>query len=116
MGITPLRALLEALPARPGDLTLVYRARNPEEIVFRDELDAIARVRGATVHYVIGRRGSPGIGPEPLGPEAILRHVPDVRERDVYLCGPRSMMDAAERSLRVLGVPRSQVHLERFNH
>jgi predicted ferric reductase len=116
VGITPLRALLEALPARPGDLALIYRARSPEEVVFREELDAIARVRGATVHYVIGRRGSPGIGPEPLGPEAILRHVPDVRERDVYLCGPRSMMDAAERSLRRLGVPGSHVHLERFNH
>jgi predicted ferric reductase len=115
VGITPLRALLEALPARPGDLSLVYRARRPGEVVFRDELDAIARARGATIHYVIGRRGSPEVGPEPLGPEAILRHVPDVRERDVYLCGPRSMMEAAERSLRRLGVPRSQVHLERFN-
>ena len=102
-------------PRRPGDLSLVYRARRPEEVVFRDELDAIARARGATVHYVVGRRGSPEVGPEPLGPQAILRHVPDVRERDVYLCGPRSMMEAAERSLRRLGVPRSQVHLERFN-
>lgn len=116
VGITPLRALLEALPARPGDLALVYRARHPEEVVFRDELDAIARAKGAIVHYVIGRRGSPGIGPEPLGPEALLRHVPDVGERDVYLCGPASMMAAAERSLRHLGVPRSQVHLERFDH
>ena len=115
VGITPLRALLEALPARPGDLSLIYRARRPDEVVFRDELDAIARARGATIHYVIGRRGSPEVGPEPLGPQAILHHVPDVRERDIYLCGPRSMMEAAERSLRRLGVPRSQVHLERFN-
>jgi predicted ferric reductase len=116
VGITPLRALLEALPARPGDLTLVYRARGPEEVVFRDELDAIARVRGATVHYVVGRRGSPAVGPEPLGPDALLRYAPDVRDRDVYLCGPRSMMDATERSLRHVGVPGPQIHLERFNH
>ena len=31
IGITPLRALLEALPAKPGDLTLLYRARRWEE-------------------------------------------------------------------------------------
>ena len=116
VGITPLRALLEALPAQPGDLTLVYRARGPEEVIFREELDAIARLRGATVHYVVGRRGSPAVGPEPLGPEALARCAPDVRDRDVYLCGPRSMMDATERSLRSLGVPGSQIHVERFNH
>ena len=116
VGITPLRALLEALPARPGDLTLVYRASRPEDVVFRAELDAIARARGATVHYVVGRRGSHEVGAEPLGPEALLRYAPDVRDRDVYLCGPRSLMDAAEGSLRHLGVPRSHVHRERFSH
>ena len=115
VGITPLRALLEALPTRPGDLTLVYRAASPEDVVFREELDAITRIRGASVHYVIGRRGSPGVGDEPLGPAALLRYAPDIRDRDVYLCGPVSMMEAASRSLRRLGVPRSQVHLERFN-
>lgn len=116
VGIAPLRALLEALPAAPGDLDLVYRARCPEEIVFRAELDAIAGARGASVHYVVGRRGEAGVGPEPLGPDALARIAPDVRDRDVYLCGPRSMMDAAVRSLHDLGVPRSQVHLERFDH
>lgn len=114
IGIAPLRALLEALPARPGDLVLVYRASAPEEVVFRAELDAIARARGATVHYVVGRRGSPGIGPEPLGATLLAAHVPDVRERDVYICGPASMADAATRSLRELGLPAAQVHLERF--
>ena len=36
IGITPLRALLEALPANPGDLTLLYRVRSAPEILFRD--------------------------------------------------------------------------------
>jgi predicted ferric reductase len=116
VGIAPLRALLEALPAAPGDLALVYRARGPQDVVFRAELDAIAAARGATVHYVVGRRGEPGVGPEPLGPDALARIAPDVRDRDVYLCGPRSLMAAAERALRDLGVPPSQVHLERFDH
>jgi len=116
VGITPLRALLEALPGRPGDLALVYRARNPEEVVFRDELEAIARVRGATLHYLVGRRGDPAVGADPLGPDRLAALVPDVRERDVFLCGPVPLMDAADRSLRRLGVPRSQIHLERFSY
>ena len=30
IGITPLRALLEDLPQRPGDVTVIYRARNEQ--------------------------------------------------------------------------------------
>ncbi len=116
VGITPLRALLEALPAEPGDLTLVYRARSADDIVFRDELQAIAKVRGATLHFVVGRRGSSAVGDDPLGPDALVALAPDSLQSDVYVCGPSSMMEATVASLRALGVPRDQVHLERFNH
>jgi predicted ferric reductase len=116
VGITPLRALLEALPGRPGDLALVYRARRPEEVVFRGELEAIARARGATLHYLVGRRGDPAVGPDPLAPDQLAALVPDVRDCDVFICGPLSLMDAADCALRRLGVPRSQIHLERFSH
>lgn len=115
IGISPLRALFEALAARPGELALVYRARTPGDVVFRAELDAIARARDATVHYVVGRRGTPGVGARPLGAEQLAALVPDIRDRDVYVCGPTSLMDEVERSLRDLGVHRSQIHLERFN-
>ena len=43
IGITPLRALFETMPAEPGDLTLLYRANAAQDLVFRDELEAIAR-------------------------------------------------------------------------
>ena len=37
------------------------------------------------------------------------------RDRDVFVCGPPAMTDAVLRSLRALGVPRAQVHAERFS-
>ncbi len=37
----------KALPARPGDLTLLYRVRDARTIVFRDELETLARPRRA---------------------------------------------------------------------
>ena len=114
IGITPLRALLEELPTRRGDLTLIYRARDPRDVVFRAELDAIARLNGATVHYLVGRRGSPAVPPDPLGPETLSSLVPDAQERDVYVCGPDPMMAAVRQSLRTLGVPANQIHTERF--
>ena len=112
IGITPLRALLEALPANRGDLTLLYRVRDARDIVFRDELDTLARERGAQVHYLIGRRA--GAPTDPLGAASLERLVPDVRDRDVYLCGPVPMMRKVEDSLRRLGLPARQIHAERF--
>jgi Predicted ferric reductase len=111
IGITPLRALLEALPASHGDLTLLYRVRNARDIIFRDELETLAQARGAQVHYLMGRRGR---GTDPLDAASLERLVPDIRERDVYLCGPVPMMQHVEDSLRRLGLPARQIHAERF--
>ncbi len=113
IGIAPLRALMESLAARPGELTLLYRVRHETDIVFRQELDLLAAHRGAAVHYLLGRRtGEPSMSP--LGRAAIARLVPDIADQDVYLCGPAEMMRAVEGSLSELGVPASHVHAERF--
>jgi ferredoxin-NADP reductase len=40
--------------------------------------------------------------------------VPDIAEREVFLCGPPAMTNAIEKSVRRAGVPRPYVHVERF--
>lgn len=114
IGITPLRALLEELPSAAGALTLIYRANRWEDVVFRAELDKLIHARGAIVHYFVGRRGGRELPVDPLVAASLGRLVPDVRERDVFICGPVPMMDAVRRSLHALRVPSSQVHWERF--
>ena len=108
IGITPLRALLEELPGGPGDLTLIYRARPADQLVFRTELDTLAAHRGAPVHYLVGiaaRGRCPGAARAGVARRARSRH----REREVYLCGPVAMMDAVRRSCGPRG-PGDQVH------
>ena len=116
IGITPLRALLEELPAPPNGLTLLYRASSWDDVVFGAELDELMAQRGAAVHYLVGRRGSAELPEDPLAPDMLLGLVPDVRRRDVFLCGPAPMMAAAVASLAALGVPPAQVHAERFEY
>ena len=111
IGITPLRALLEALPAGHGDMTLLYRVRSQVDVIFRDELETLARSRGARVHYLVGPRRP---ADDPLDAPSLARLVPDIAERDVYLCGPVPMMQRVEASLRGLGLPPERVHAERF--
>ena len=114
IGITPLRALLEELPASRGNLTLLYRASGPEDVVFKREIDELASIRGATVHYLVGRRGSPEMPVDPLDPRALRKLVPDILDRDIFVCGPTGMMTRVLSSLRRLRIPDKQIHYERF--
>jgi predicted ferric reductase len=113
IGVTPLRALIEEMPQRKQSLTLLYRARSWADVIFRAELDQLVAARGGVIHYIVGRRGE-DVHPHPLGPRFLLAAVPDLRERDVFVCGPREMVETVMTSLRALKVPARQVHVERF--
>jgi predicted ferric reductase len=115
IGITPLRALLEEMSDGQG-ITLLYRASDWSDVVFREELAVLARDRAVEVHYLVGERGGHQHSDDPLGPAALSKLVPDVRLRDVFVCGPTAMMDAVHRALRALRVPPRQIHMERFSY
>jgi predicted ferric reductase len=112
VGITPLRALFQTIPAAPGDLTLVYRASREQDVVLRRELEQLAERRGARLRIVTGRRTD--LGRDPLSPAALTANVPDLRHHDIYVCGPPGMTGAAVTALRKAGVPRRQIHHESF--
>jgi ferredoxin-NADP reductase len=105
-----MRALFETLPLAPGDdLLLLYRASSAGEILFRDELDAIAARRPARVEYVVGKDRSA------LSAPSLEAAVPNLAERDVYMCGPPKLTAALRKALRVAGLPPGQLHEERFS-
>jgi predicted ferric reductase len=112
IGITPLRALFEALPGAPGDVRLIYRTSHADDVVFRAELEAIARARGARLHLLTGRRAD--LGHDPLSARALTANVPDLSERDVYVCGPDAMTRSVVAALRAARGPRRQIHHESF--
>jgi predicted ferric reductase len=113
VGITPIRALLESTPGEPGDIAVVYRARDEDEVILRDELDALGRARGAEIHYLLGDRHHPDTA-ELLSAAHLTRLVPDIADRDVFVCGPPAMTEAARAGLRGAGVDRRQIVVERF--
>jgi predicted ferric reductase len=114
IGISPIRALAAGLGFRPGDMDLVYRTRDPQDVALGDELRALADRRGIRLHLITGRRGDPGVGHDPLGPDAIRRLVPDAAERDIYLCGPTSLMEHTRSALLALGADPARINLELF--
>lgn len=112
IGITPIRALLEDMPGRPGDIAVVYRVLRPEDVVLRAELDELALRRGAELHYIVGDHREAAL----LSPEHLQRLIPDIAARDVYVCGPPAMTEATRASLSRSGVPPRQIVIERFTY
>ena len=110
IGITPIRSLLEEMD---GDLVVVYRVIDDADVIFGDELRELAGRKGAVVHVVAGDHASPE-GRELLSPAHLQKLVPDLAEREVYVCGPPAMADAARRSVRKAHVPSRYIHTERF--
>jgi ferredoxin-NADP reductase len=82
--------------------------------VLLDEMQNLASARGARLHLLTGRTGAGSPPNQPFSPENLRRLVPDITERDVYVCGPSAMTDAVLRSLRELKVPARQRHAETF--
>ncbi|MFE3021846.1 ferric reductase-like transmembrane domain-containing protein [Streptomyces sp. NPDC059256] len=107
LGVTPIRALLEELH---GHAVVLYRVGSDKDAVLHQEMRELALARGAELHLVTGP-----ITPDPLAPRALAGLVPDIADRDVYVCGPPGMTTAVLRSLRELGVPKPQIHFERFS-
>ncbi|MEV6316913.1 ferredoxin reductase family protein [Streptomyces sp. NPDC051776] len=110
-GITPLRALFETIPARPGDLTLLYRARRHEDLALWGELREIADARGARLLYAVN--GPDGARPE-ISAENLRKVLPDIDRHDAYLCGPPGLAEESYEALREAGVPANRIHHESF--
>ena len=75
---------------------------------YGDLPDRIAKLTGAI---------DPNLAWE-LGADApyLAQLVPDVAERDVFLCGAPQWMDAARRAALDCGVPAEHIHLELFEY
>jgi predicted ferric reductase len=112
VGITPLRALLESLPAGPDDLTLIYRVGSLRDAVFREELEELAASRQAKVWFVAGHRDE--LAGNPLNGDDLASRIPDLADHDVYLCGPPGLTAEVTMELRSAGVPARQIHRESF--
>jgi predicted ferric reductase len=110
IGITPIRALIEQIE---GDVVVLYRVLAQDDIVFLEELDRLGRERGLRIEYVVGDHATPD-GSRLLSAEHLHELLPDIVEREVYVCGPPAMTNAIAKNVRRAKVPARHVHAERF--
>lgn len=119
VGITPLMSVIRYLTDRawPGDVYLIYGVHAPEDIIFREEIEYLARRHPnfRAVVTVSHPEGTDWAGEKGrITKELIAKSVPDLPSRYVHLCGPVSLMEAVKRELAELGVPAERVKTEAF--
>jgi predicted ferric reductase len=118
IGITPIRALIESLAASGRDIVLLYSAKTADDLVFASEL----RTMIAHCHFILSRHsesaetGETNVAHERgrIDKRMLARLVPDVRDREVFICGPQLMMKAVAAALGELQVLESRIHYEQF--
>ena len=107
IGITPFLATLrrERL-AHPT--TLIYLYRSAQDAAYLEELGALAAADPLLTLTTSIADGLPDI-------DSLLGNVAELAKREVQLCGPAPLVNAAREALARHGVPASSIHFERFD-
>ena len=119
VGITPLMAIARYLTDKnwKGDIYFAYAAKTPTDIIYRTELEDLkARYPNLHLHITLSRaEGSDWTGYKGrVSAEFLMRCIPELSTRLVYICGPDAMMTTTIQVLKDLGVPAEQIKSEEF--
>jgi ring-1,2-phenylacetyl-CoA epoxidase subunit PaaE len=119
VGITPLMSMLRYMRDRreSQSVLLVYASRSPADVIFGDELQAIAAgdFPMLKVIHVLSNAPASWIGETGrLDAVRLVRLSGGVEDRAFYLCCPPPMMAALVRGLLRMGVPPSRIHTDQF--
>lgn len=115
IGITPLRAMIGDELASQKDIVLLYSAKRKADLAFVEEFNKLQKTRQLQVKYILSDEKLPGFEHGMLDQARLAKLVPDIAQRQLFVCGPPSMMDAVSGAARQLGMPQVAIHSERFS-
>ncbi|QSP94906.1 2Fe-2S iron-sulfur cluster binding domain-containing protein [Marinobacter salinisoli] len=113
-GITPILSQLETMASQDyrAPVTLLYYVRSQRDVIAGKRLEALAARYSALSLIIIATEE--GTSPRYLS-DADLETVPGLKARQVFLCGPKGLMDLANQLLRSRGVATSDIHCTYFS-
>lgn len=121
VGITPMMSMLRTLADRNDSrpVQLIYANRDWDGITFREEIEALKQRLNLSVFYVLEKPPADWQGETGFITRAFLQRILSAeRQRnfqEIFLCGPKPMMDAVEKALLQLEFSPDDIHAERFS-
>jgi predicted ferric reductase len=108
VGVTPIRALLEELPAS-SQVTVIVRAQTSKHVVHGREFAELVEQRHGQYIELCGPRTKVRLD------ERTLRSiVGDLYDADVFVCGPSQFTDDVVTAAKRLGAKNERLHFESF--
>ncbi len=117
-GITPMMSMIREVTDRglERQMHLFYGSRNPDDIIYRDELERLAAMhQNLAVDFVIsepedGYQGLTGF----IDGELLQERLGDLTKKTFFLCGPEAMYKFCRKELEGLDLRRKQIRVEVF--
>jgi ferredoxin-NADP reductase len=118
-GVVPLMAMIRHRAARGGDvpIRLLYSSRSWEEVIFRDELDRLARSGVIEVTHTLTRTQPEGwTGYRRRIDAAMLAETgwSPAEGPHIFICGPTRLVETVATGLREQGHAANRIRTERF--
>ncbi len=119
-GITPFISMANAIADGDEDfeMTLLYGSRNYDNILFRNELEALEKKCGKikVVHVLSDDADNNVDGVEHgfITAELIKKYAPENEKYSVFLCGPVQMYEFVDKELEKLGLEKKYIRHEMF--
>jgi predicted ferric reductase len=110
IGITPFLSMVRDLANHPEyDITLFYSTKNSEEAVYLNELGEIAKTipRLKVVSHYSDAQGK-------ITAEIIKKRIGGFANKNIFICGPVSMMKNLKNQFILLNVPDENIYSEEF--
>jgi ferredoxin-NADP reductase len=119
IGITPFMSFCKNATDKrlSSKITLFYGCRTENDIVFREQLETLAQKNKnlkliCTLTQPTEKwEGLTGI----IDAELIMQLLPDYKENIFYTCGPPGMIEAMEKLVASLGLPKEKLKRELFS-
>jgi NAD(P)H-flavin reductase len=113
LGLAPLRPALIHLAANRKqykNITLLYGARTPEDLLYIKEMEEWKK-QGMEIKVSVDRGGETWRGNVGVVTGLIGKYLPDPKNSRVFLCGPEIMMKFAIQELLRFEVPENEIYL-----
>ncbi|MBO5896494.1 MAG: iron-sulfur cluster-binding domain-containing protein [Clostridia bacterium] len=118
-GITPFVSMANAIADGDEDfnMVLLYGSRSYDNILFREELDALqSKCDKIKVVHVLSDEDKDIEGTEKgfITAELIKKYAPADKEYSIFLCGPQQMYAFVDKELEKLNLPKKFIRHEMF--
>ena len=111
-GVTPVLSILKtALRTTDRDVKLIYANRDPQSVIFKDEIDlwlAEYPNRLEVIHHLDSESGFMTV-------PNVQEHIRSWEDAEFFVCGPTGYMDTVEEAFKESNIDAGQTKFERFN-